>query len=275
MSSRRKLSRSAHPGLAFPIVLLIGCLGGEMDAPPDRSGPQDTTVVRPDSGGPVKYLYPRLLAGETWVFDQYSGTDTGTTATLEVVGDSVYGSDSVYIERLSLQVPAYVSTQGYLIENYTQTGRLYLRKSDQETVHDTMTTRFSFRDPGDTVAYAYREEEWSATALSGTLPDSIAKGAAWKMGYAQHVKVNAYIEEQIYKTVDTTYTRSRSYSVKGSDSLTVKAGTFAAFEIEWADAGSASASSGWFAPEAKTMIRQIDGDTSYADTTELSSYLVK
>jgi hypothetical protein len=65
------------------------------------------------------------------------------------------------------------------------------------------------------------------------------------------------------------------YSARASADVTVKAGTFPVLQIAWKTRGAEAGSIGWYAPAAKSMIREIDGDPATADTTELTSYYVK
>lgn len=264
--------KNACYGLTCAGLLLAGCLGGELDTPPQR----DTrTVVDPPPGpGPARQLYPALKTGERWAYLQWNGNDTGATALLEVVGDSAVGSDSVYVETLSLKVPTFISGDGTIIQNYKQTGRLYLRKSDQEPVHDTIVTSMELWFPGEDTATHYREEEWSVTSFTGALPDSLVDGAAWKLDGSRHQRIHWFYRGQS-GTEDSVYTRTRSYLAKASPALSVKAGTFPVIQIDWSDAGSSGGASGWYAPAAKAMIREIDSNGITSDTTELTSYLLK
>ena len=266
---------------------LAGCLGGDLDTPTAQPVPQDTVaVIKPqpkDTAHPhdsviviaaVHSIYPRLKIGEKWIYSQFSGTDTGTTYTVEVVGESAFATDSVYVERLSVAATPFVSGPGTLVENYQQTGLIYVRKSDQETVHDSLSESMDLLAPGDSVAVHYREESVSATRITGTLPDSLKEGAAWKLSEVHFQSIHwAYPDTA---GVDTgTDTRRRYYVVKAPAPISLKAGTFPAYEIDEADTGSSSSTQVWFAPAAKAIVRQIDISPDYADTTDLSTLLLK
>lgn len=243
-------------------VLLAGCLGGELDTPPPRDA------------GPMRELYPSLKAGEKWVYLQWNGDDTGAAVTLEIVGDSVVGSEPVYVQTLSLKIPTFISGDGTIVQNYKQAGLRYLRKSDQEPVLDTVVTSMDLWFPGEDTVTRYREEEWSETSFTGSLPDSLEDGAIWKLDGVRHQRITWYYRGRS-DTEDTTLTRTRSYAAKASPDLAVKAGTFAVIRIDWSDAGSSGNASGWYAPAAKAMIREIDSNGATSDTTELTSYILK
>lgn len=289
--------RSARPrALRFPILIpallpaaafLAGCLGGDLDSSTVIPASKDTVVVgRPPKdttpvhdtvpAGAVHSLYPRLKNGDKWDFTEYSAEDTGTAITYEILGDSVYGSDSVYIESFTERRPDYVAGSGYLIIGFTEKDRLYLRKSDQETVRDTLTLDMQVMAPGDSVMFPYREESSYTTALSGNLPDSLKNGAAWKLTLSQRQRTNSYFQDSVYRD-DTTRTWTRFYGVRASPSVTVKAGAFPAIEIDESDSGSGKSYQVWFSPDARNMIRQIYTDSAYqyADTTELTNLQLK
>jgi len=244
---------------------MAGCLGGDLD----------TSTVQPVPTETARSLYPRLKIGEKWDYSQFSGTDTGTTYSLEVVGESIFGTDSVYIERLLVTAPPFLSDQtGTLIENYLQTGLIYVRKSDQETVHDSLTRSMDFVAPGDSVGIHYREEFASVTQITGSLPDSLQEGAAWKLSQVRFQSIKWFYPDTA--GVDTgTDTRMRLYVVQPLTSLSTKAGTFPAYEIDESDTGSSTATRIWFSAKAKAIVREIDSSPGYADTTELSSLFVK
>ncbi|MBW8890568.1 MAG: hypothetical protein JF616_22675 [Fibrobacteres bacterium] len=267
-------------------TILSGCLGGELDTSTVAPVPKDTAVVilPPKDSTPVHdtvptgvahSIYPRLKIGEKWEYSQYSGTDTGTVYSLEMVGESVFGSDSVYVEKLLVTAPPFVIDQfGTLAENYLQTGLIYLRKSDQETVHDSLARSMDFFSAGDTLGIHYSEESITTTRFTGSLPDSLKEGAAWKLA-----QVHSYTTHWAYPDtagIDTgTSTRTRSYLVKAPAPVTVKAGTFTAFEIVESDSLAGSTTQIWFSPEAKGIVREIDTNPNGADTSEVSTILLK
>jgi len=267
-------------------AFLAGCLGGELDSSTVVPVPKDTTVVTlpPKDSTPVhdtvpsslvRSLYPRLKIGEKWTYSQFSGTDTGTIYSLEVVGDSIFGSDSVYVERLLVTAPPFVIDQyGSLAENYLQTGLIYMRKSDQETVHDSLSKSMDFFATGDTVGTHYTEDYVSVTRFTGSLPDSLKDGAAWKMA-AVHTHTTHWAYPDTAGIDTGTDTRTRSYLVKPPAPVNLKAGTFTAFEIDEADSGSTATTQIWFSPTAKAIVREIDTSPGYADTSEVSTLLLK
>jgi hypothetical protein len=268
-------------------ALLSGCLGGELDTSTANPVVKDTSVVinPPKDSTPVHdtvptgvvhSLFPRLNLGDKWDFAQYSGADTGTSISYEVLGDSVFGSDSVYIERYTVRIPDYVADGGYLIQDYAQTERLYLRKTDQETVRDTITRTMMVLFPGDTVAIPYRIEGSFVTNLTGQLPDTLKDGVAWKLSATRRIKTDYYYMDSVSHD-EGTQSWTRFYRIKSSPAVTVPAGTFPVYEIDQSDSGSTYVYQVWFSPEAKFLVRQIDTDTagSYADTTELTHLLLK
>lgn len=287
-----QMRSSAVPVLGLTAFLsasvLAGCLGGDLDTSTVQPVPKDTVaVIAPppkdtshahDSViviAAVHSIYPRLKIGEKWDYSQFSGTDTGTAYSLEVVGESTFGTDSVYIERLLVTAPPFVSGQsGTLIENYRQTGLIYVRKSDQETVHDSLSKSMDFMAPGDSLGVHYREDLASVTRIAGNLPDSLKEGAAWKLSetHSQTIKW-AYPDTA---GIDSgTDMRTRLYVVKAEAPVNLKAGTFPAYEIDEADTGSSSSTQVWFSPEAKAIVREIDTSPDHADTTEISTLLLK
>ncbi len=273
-------------GPVFGGAFLAGCLGGELDSSTVVPVPKDTTVVTlpPKDSTPVRdtvptaavhSIYPRLAIGDKWVYSQYNGTDTGTVYSLEVVGESIFGKDSVYVERLLVTAPPFVIDQfGSLAENYRQTGLIYLRKSDQETVHDSLFRSMDFFSAGDTAGTHYTEESVTATRFTGSLPDSLKEGAAWKLA-----AVHSYATRWAYPDtsgIDTgSDTRTRTYLVKPASQVIVKAGTFTAFEIVETDSLSGSTSQVWFSPEAKAIVREIDTSSNGADSSEATSITLK
>lgn len=248
--------------------VLAGCLGGDLDTSTVQTVPPEPTTTGHS-------LYPPLKIGEKWDYSQFSGTDTGTTYSLEVVGESIFGSDSVYIERLSVTAPPFLSDQtGTLIENYLQTGLIYVRKSDQETVHDSLTRDMDFVTPGDSVGVHYREESASVSRISGLLPDSLQEGAAWKLSMVRFQSIKWFYPDT--SGVDTgTDTRTRLYVVQPLASVNTRAGTFPAYEIDETDTGSSSATRLWFSVKAKAMVREIDSNPDHADTAELYGLSIK
>ena len=260
-------------------LLLAGCImGGALDTPtnqPIQPPPHTDPDPDPDPANAAKRLYPTLKTGEKWVFVQWNGGDSGATATFEVVGDSVIGADSVYVEQISVKVPNFVDADGILNQNFRQTGRLYLRKSDQEAVHDTLVTQIDLWFPGEDSATRYREEAWSMTGYTGTLPDSLVDGATWQLAGTRHIKIVGYVDGRFSGQIDTTLTRTRNYAAFASPDIAVKAGTFPAVRLEWSDAGSTAKTTGWYSAAAKAMVRQIDPNGASSDTTDLASYLLK
>jgi hypothetical protein len=178
----------------------------------------------------------------------------------------------VYVERLLVTAPPFVIDQyGSLAENYLQTGLIYMRKSDQETVHDSLSRSMDFFATGDTVGTHYSEASVTTTRLTGSLPDSLKEGATWKLA-----QVHSYTTHWAYPDtagIDTgTSTRTRSYLVKAPAPVTVKAGTFTAFEIDETD--SVSTTQVWFSPDAKAIVREIDTSPNGADSSEVSTLLL-
>lgn len=279
-------------GIPFPALgawllapVLAGCLGGELDTSTVPSVQTDTSTsvkpppkdTTPAQGGiaAVHSIYPRLKLGEKWVYSQYSGTDTGTVYSAEVVGESTFGNDSVYVERISVTASPFVVDQfGTLVKNYVQTGLVFARKSDQETVHDSLSKNLDLWYSGDTVGIHYHEDYVSVTRITGSLPDSLAAGAAWKLA-SVHSKTTRWSYTDTAGIDTSTDTGSRTYLVKPSATVSVKAGTYPAFEIDEADSGSTATTQVWFAPSAKAIVREIDTYTDHADTTELSALELK
>jgi hypothetical protein len=268
---------------------LSGCiLGGNLDSPPAKYSPLDTAIVfvppkdtatgndsLPVANGSRKSLYARLNPGEKWVFSQKGDGYSGATVSIEVIKDSLYGVDSVYVESITVQVPIFFSPYGDTVRNYTQSGRLYLRKSDQETVHDTVTTLADIHYVDDSVSSTYRMDAASVSTFTGALPDSLKAGAAWSLVAKRHATTTWGWDGLPYGSRDTAWTDTLDHSVAASDPVTVDAGTFPVLKVGWATRGSESASVGWYAPAAKAMIREIDGTASAADTTELSAFTIR
>jgi hypothetical protein len=290
------MHRSTRPrALPYPILLtgllpiaafLAGCLGGDLDsstvAPVTKDTlivyrpPKDTTPVRDTvPSAAVHSIYPRLKIGEKWSYSQFSGTDTGTVYSLEAVGEATYGNDSVYVERLSVTAPPFaIDDFGSMAVNFLETGLIYARISDQETVHDSLTESMDLVSAGDTIGTHYRQTAVTTTRYTGTLPDSLKEGAAWSLA-----EVRSRVIQWAYPDtsgIDSSNdTRTRTYVVKAPVQVSLKAGTFSAFEIDEADSGSASTTRVWFSPAAKGIVREIDANPTYADTSELSDLLLK
>lgn len=276
-------------GPALAGAILIGCLGGEEDMPTSSYGAPDTVFVvtpsrdsvragsdaNPSQAEAIHPLYPRLKAGEQWVFTQIQEGYDPSTSTLKIARDSVFGRDSVYIELLSVEVPAFVNSRGDSIRSYSQSGRLFLRKSDQESVHDSVVTRAQVRFAGDSVETAYRLEDVGTSTLTGALPDSLKPGAAWTITAGRRLKEIVSFDEVPYQSYDTTWTDTVDYAVRAPGEVSVRAGTFSVLELRWSTRGQRSSSTGWFAPRARSMVRQIDSGGSWSDTTELRDYLLK
>jgi hypothetical protein len=278
-------------GPAFAGAILFGCQVGELEGPPPKYSPQDTAIVFvppkdttstdsvvdivPVVTGSPGMLYPRLFPGDKWVFSQKGDGYAGAIVSLEIVGDSVYGDDSVYVETISVEVPIFFSPYGDTVLNYVQSGRLYLRKADQETVHDTVTTEADIHYFGDSVSSAYRMEAGSVSTFAGKLPDGLKAGAAWTLTANRRATSTWGWDGLVYGTRDTTWTDTADYSVRGSAPIKVKAGTFPVLQIDWSTRGSESPTVGWYAPAAKTLIREIDGNPASADTTEMTSFSVE
>lgn len=286
MSKSRILVRIA-PALAG--ALLFGCLGAELDTPPARYAPEDTSVVfvpPPDTSNPPStdppvvagspgMLFDRLHTGDKWTSSQKGDGYGGATVYLEILGDSVIGPDSVYVESISVVVPRFYSPYEDTVLNYTQTGRLYLRKSDRETARDTITTVAEIHYFGDSVASFYRRDAASVSTFAGAVPDSLKAGLAWTLRAARSATAAWGWDGVIYASSDTSWTDTVDYSVRASSPVTVKAGTFPVLKVNWATRGSESPSVGWYAPAAKAMVLEIDGDPASADTTELKEYSLK
>jgi hypothetical protein len=276
-------------GPALAGAFLFGCLGGEIDTPPARYSPEDTALVfvpSPDTttppsddppvvaGGPGM-LFDRLHTGDKWTFSQKGDGYGGATVSMEILSDSVYGPDSVYVESILVQVPLFYSPYGDTVLNYTQAGRLYLRKSDRETAHDTITTLAEIHYFGDTVASVYRRDAASVSTFTGAVPDTLKAGRAWTVKAARSAAATWGWDGLVYAASDTSWTDTVEYSVRASAKVTVKAGTFPVLQVNWATRGSESPSVGWYAPAAKAMVREIDGPAGTADTTELREFTLK
>ncbi len=285
MAKSRMLVRT---GLGLAAAILFGCImGGQLDTPPARYAPQDTALVfvppidtvRPGDSvpvdGPRKMLYPRLNPGDIWMFSQKGDGYQGATAAMEIVGDSIYGGDSVYVQTISVRVPIFFSPYGDTVLNYVQNARLYMRMRDQETVHDTFTTQADVHYFGETVSSAYRMDGGSVTVFSGEVPDSLKAGVAWTIRAKRHSTAAWGWDGLPYGTRDSTWTDTVDYTVEASPLLKVEAGTFAVLRIDWATRGSESRSVGWYSRAAKSMIREIDGTAASADTSELAAFTLK
>ena len=70
-------------------------------------------------------------------------------------------------------------------------------------------------------------------------------------------------------------TRTRAYLVKPAAQISVKAGTFTAFEIVETDTLSGSTSRVWFSPEAKGIVREIDTNANGSDSSEATAISLK
>jgi hypothetical protein len=274
--------------LALAGTFLLGCLGGEIDTPPARYAPEDTSVVfvpppdttPPDTGdgvvaGSPGMLFDRLAKGEKWIYSQKGEGYSGATFTLEVLGDSVYGPDSVYVESIYVHVPLFYSSFGDTVRDYTVSGRQYVRKSDRENVRDTVTTLADIHYLGDSVSSAYRRDAASVSIVTGPVPDSLKAGQAWTVKAARSSSESWGWDGLVYASRDTSWTDTVDYAVRASSMVKVAAGTFEVLQVDWATRGSDRPSVGWYAPAAKTMIREYDGPPATADTTELSLFTVQ
>ena len=153
--------------------------------------------------------------------------------------------------------------------------RTPLRKADQEPVRDTLITEALIHYQGDTAETPYRLEEGSRSVLKGALPDSLKAGASWKLTATRRRHSQWWFGDTPGGSRDTTTVQTRSYAVAAAPDITVKAGTFQVLRITWTLAESGAASTQWFAPQAKSIVREIDVDAGSADTTELTSYSVR
>lgn len=263
---------------AAALSAFSGCLGGDQDRPTYDPGTRNPDPIgTPDTAKPVSVhpLYPPLAAGDTWTFAQAGDGYSGAVAALVVLGDSVYGSDSVYVQTIKVDVPLFLTSYGDTVRQFSQTGRMYLRKADQETVRDTLITEALIHYVGDTADTPYRLEEGSRSVLKGALPDSLKAGAAWKLTATRHRYSRWWFGDVPGGSRDTTTIQTRSYAVSASPDITVKAGAFQVLKVAWSIAETGASSVGWFAPGAKSVIREIDTDAGSADTTELTAYSVK
>jgi hypothetical protein len=261
-------------------LFCFGCLGGELDTPTYRSdsvdspNPPDTSRAGGDTvpANALSRLYPPLAAGDRWEFAQWGdGYDSGTVR-LKVLGDTVYGGDSAWVESVYVALPPYPYSAGITVRNYAQAERVYLRKSDQEAVASDLAVSWEIWYDADSTGYAASIKRATQTSFTGSLPDTLAPGAAWTLAVARHRYTEWYQDGAFQDSEDTTLSWERSYTVGPAENIDVAAGTFSALRLTMTETGYDGATTIWFAPSAKSAVLQIDDYGGSADTTELSAF---
>ena len=237
---------------------LLACLG------PD--GEQATVKTAWD-----EFRFPVLKAGESWTVEESAPSFHGATATLRIVKDTVFDSTDVYVGQMTIVVPEFLTASLDTVRHFTQSGRIFMRKSDQETVYETATVASDVTYRGDTAATGYTLESETITKLTGTAPAILKTGLKWTVAAKKTRSLTWYFDGVVGGKRDTVITETREFRTGKVAQVTVRAGSFAAIEIDWSVPETGLSTVSWFSEAAKATLKQIDTQDGEKDTTELTS----
>lgn len=250
--------RAKGIGLSVSLLALVGCLG------PDN----ETSTVK---AAWDEFRFPVMKAGESWTVEESAAAFHGAVATVRILKDTVVENEEAYVASLTVVVPEFLTGNLDTVRHFTQSGRIYMRKSDQETVYETATAASDVTFRGDTAATAYRLESETLSKMTGSAPVTLKPGLAWTVTALRTRKLVWYFGGNVGGNRDTVTTETRDYKTGPASQVIVKAGSFPALEIDWKVRESGAATTSWFSEAAKATLRQIDVTDGEADTTELAS----
>lgn len=245
-------------------MALCGCLGGGNEFP--------TQVARS-----VEFRLPDLKTGDRWVVEESGSDYEGAISTVEVVAsDSAYGSAPAYAATLKATIARYGTPRGDSVFNFLQTGLLFMRRSDQEAVYDSVHVESQVRFAGDTGITKYSLRSVTTTDPQGDIPVLMKPGMKWTITYKKTRKSVYSLDGVESGRVDTTWNEVREYSTGSVADVSVKAGLFYAIEIDWTRAETGERSAGWFSVDARTFIKEEKFENSrLTGRYELTSLTLK
>ena len=243
---------------ALAAFVFLACLG------PD--GEQATV-----KSGWDEFRFPVLKVGESWTVEESAPSFHGAIATLKIVKDTVFESTDVYVGRMTVVVPEFLTAGLDTVRHFTQSGRVFLRKSDQEYVYEAASVASDVTYRGDTAATAYTLESETTTELTGTAPALLKPGLAWTVAAKKTRSLTWYFDGVVGGKRDTVITETRQFRTGNVAQVTVRAGSFDALEIDWTVPETGLSTVSWFSEAAKATVKQIDYQDGEKDTTELTS----
>jgi hypothetical protein len=232
-------------GLAIliPLLFLSGC--------DSSSGPADT--------GPLatEMRHQPLKVGDKWTAAQ---TETGTgnaTLSVEITKDNAtFNSEDVYEAALSMSVADFSDEEG-TFRNFNGSGKMYIRKSDQEGIYHSLSTTADFTPAGETESHRIKVVVEGTSTFSVVQPQVLVPGLSWTNQETEHLRTTTYVDDYMVDDLDTTETHTRTYTTKAIANVSVKAGTFQAIEIDHDEVESGESTQEYYSQEAKTVVKEV------------------
>lgn len=232
--------------IAIPFLLLfLGC-----DDSSSPMGPTPSSVTQIN-------LVP-LRVGDKWTMSVTEADVKGGIETLEITkDDSTYAGEPVYIGEITVTAPTFTS-KGSVFSNYSETGRTFIRKSDQQAVYRSESIDADLVPAGSTVSRTVHIEAETRMDLTGQIPTLLTPGLSWTVLEVKTTKLLIYDDGELLDEKDSTETGTHAYTTKGIYDVTVPAGTFAAIEVDHVVAESGESFVEYFSEEAKMTIKATD-----------------
>lgn len=244
-------------------LALVGCLGGEHDVP---------TVANRS----LEFSLPPLKLGDKWVVEE-SGTEYEEAVTvIEVVDeDTVFNATPAYALAVRATIPRYATARGDSVWNFVQTGLILMRKSDQETLYDSLHVNSEVRFAGDTVKIRY-QLLMATRSEPQAVPTLLRPGMTWSVANSKSRTSVYFLDDAFSGGIDTSWVETRLYAAGLAGDVRVKAGLFYALEIGWTREETGEASTGWFSEDARTYVKEVKTEAGQVTSSyELSSLSLK
>ena len=205
----------------------------------------------------VEFRLPELKTGDKWVVEESASDYESAISTVEIIAaDSLYGYEPSYAATLKATIARYATKRGDSVFNFSQTGLLYMRRSDQESVYDSVEVESDVRFAGDTGTTHYSLRSITTSVPHGAVPVLFRPGMRWTITYLK-TRTSAYSLDGVPSgSQDTSWTEVREYSTGNAADVAVKAGVFYAIEINWTRAETGERSAGWFSEIARTFVKE-------------------
>ncbi|MDB5048764.1 MAG: hypothetical protein JWO30_1835 [Fibrobacteres bacterium] len=230
------------------VAILVPFLFLACDDSNSPSGPTLSTVTQVS-------LVP-LKVGDKWTMGVSDPDVTNGLESLIIVkDDSTYEGEAIYIGDLTVSAPTFTS-DGSKISNLNETGRIFLRKSDQQVVYKNETVTADVIPVGSLVSVNVKILAETKSVFTGTIPTILTPGLAWTVKEVATVHTENYADGELGDETDSVETKTSSYTTKSIYNITVPAGTFAAIEMDHAVAETGESAVEYYSEEAKMTVKQ-------------------
>ncbi|OLD44106.1 hypothetical protein AUI51_03690 [archaeon 13_1_40CM_2_52_4] len=219
--------------------------------------------ARPDAQAP----YSTITVGDWW---SYSTTNYASGLTLTgSMTETIAGSATILVNGISTDSYRLVVTGTGTISGlgvtgtFTESGSLYLRKSDMGAINGTATI---VETAGIVVT----------VIVSGhnTIPVApykfpLAIGNSWSTSYTDNTTITQYTSVNPTPVVTNNVTQvTRSYSVVSSSIMTVGAGSFEGYDVHSTD--SSGSTDDYYSPQVENSLKMLSYDSKGSLTASQS-----